>query len=313
RMDRRPGGDEDGLPRADAERGQLLREEFPDTPVPARDLVARSDAHGLHPQQVTQPRGELVEIDRGDVEHLEADHPDPPRLGQQFAHRGAGDAHPVGHLGLSEAVEVVRGGGAVQQVQVHRGLEHGAPPRRRGRAAVPLRHTVAAGTIVPHFCARCKVGHGERARLPTVAGWVGTLRPGEDGTTTTEEGEAMTAAASAVLGVDVGTASSKGVLVALDGTILRSTVREHTVQRPAPGHVEIDAEIWWSEFLSIAQELTAPGDVVVTAVGVSGMGPCALLTDERGTPVRPAILYGVDTRAEAQIRRLTNELGKEEV
>src|SRR5699024_6082486 len=27
----------------------------------------------------------------------------------------------------------------------------------------------------------------------------------------------------------------------------------------------------------------------------------------------PAILYGVDTRAEAQIRRLTNELGKEEV
>src|SRR5699024_5101303 len=37
------------------------------------------------------------------------------------------------------------------------------------------------------------------------------------------------------------------------------------------------------------------------------------LTDERGTPVRPAILYGVDTRAEAQIRRLTNELGKEEV
>ena len=123
----------------------------------------------------------------------------------------------------------------------------------------------------------------------------------------------MTAAASAVLGVDVGTASTKGVLVALDGTILRTAVREHTVQRPAPGHVEMDAEIWWSEFLSIAQELTAPGDVVVTAVGVSGMGPCALLTDERGTPVRPAILYGVDTRAEAQIRRLTNELGKEEV
>src|SRR5699024_8640547 len=33
---------------------------------------------------------------------------------------------------------------------------------------------------------------------------------------------------------------------------------------------------------------------------------------ERGTPVRPAILYGVDTRAEAQIRRRTNELGREE-
>src|SRR5699024_5513922 len=96
------------------------------------------------------------------------------------------------------------------------------------------------------------------ARSGTASG--PTSRRWQDGTTSTEKGEAMTAAASAVLGVDVGTASSNGVLVALDGTILRSTVREHTVQRPAPGHVEMDAEIWWSEFLSIAQELTAPGD-----------------------------------------------------
>ena len=123
----------------------------------------------------------------------------------------------------------------------------------------------------------------------------------------------MAGTASVVLGVDVGTASTKGVLVALDGTILRSAVREHDVQRPAAGHVEMDAEIWWSEFLSIAQELTAPGDTTVTAVGVSGMGPCVLLTDERGTPVRPAILYGVDTRAEAQIHQLTNVLGQEEI
>ena len=123
----------------------------------------------------------------------------------------------------------------------------------------------------------------------------------------------MTTAVSAVLGVDVGTASTKGVLVALDGTILRSTVREHTVQRPAPGHVEMDARIWWDEFVAIAQELTAPADVEVTAVGVSGMGPCVVLTDEAGTPVRPAILYGVDTRAERQITHLTNVLGREDI
>lgn len=123
----------------------------------------------------------------------------------------------------------------------------------------------------------------------------------------------MTDAASVVLGVDVGTSSTKGVLVALDGTILRSAVREHSVQRPAPGQVEMDAEIWWSEFVSLARELTAPGDATVTAVGVSGMGPCVLLTDAEGVPVRPAILYGVDTRAEEQIHRLTNVLGREEI
>src|SRR5699024_7024757 len=72
-----------------------------------------------------------------------------------------------------------------------------------------------------------------------------------------------------VLGVDVGTSSTKGVLVDGSGEILRSAVREHEVQRPAPGHVEMDAETWWDEFVGIATELLAPGDVEVAAAGVS--------------------------------------------
>ncbi|SFB50511.1 xylulokinase [Amycolatopsis marina] len=116
------------------------------------------------------------------------------------------------------------------------------------------------------------------------------------------------------LGVDIGTSSSKGVLVEHDGTVLTSAVREHQVQRPVPGHVEMDAEIWWARFVAITRDLldTAdPGEV--EAVGVSGMGPCVLLTDAAGTPVRPAILYGVDTRATVQIARLEAELGRVEV
>jgi xylulokinase len=109
----------------------------------------------------------------------------------------------------------------------------------------------------------------------------------------------------AVLGVDIGTSSSKGVLVSLDGRLLATATRHHEVERPAPGHVEMDAEVWWSEFADITRELIASRDVRVLAVGVSGMGPCVLLTDEAGTALRPAILYGVDTRAEPQIDALT--------
>src|SRR5665647_3699556 len=107
-----------------------------------------------------------------------------------------------------------------------------------------------------------------------------------------------------VLGVDIGTSSSKGVLVTFEGSILRSAVRAHSVERPFPGHVEMSAEIWWQEFVDIATELTLPGDVDVVSVGVSGLGPCVLVTDERSRPPRPAILYGVDTRATAQIDAL---------
>ena len=119
----------------------------------------------------------------------------------------------------------------------------------------------------------------------------------------------------AFLGVDIGTSSSKGVLVGPDGAILRTAVRTHDVSRPAPGHVEMDAETWWTELLDITAELTSglgPG-TQVAALGVSGMGPCVLLTDDAGTPLRPAILYGVDTRATAQVEALDAALGRRTV
>ncbi|MBY6062009.1 FGGY-family carbohydrate kinase [Microbacterium esteraromaticum] len=116
------------------------------------------------------------------------------------------------------------------------------------------------------------------------------------------------------LGVDIGTSSSKGVLVADDGTILATATRAHEVDRPHTGWVEMDARIWWDEFVAIARELReAHPDALITAAGVSGMGPCVLLADEHDEPVRPAILYGVDTRAAEQIDRMTDELGPEEI
>jgi xylulokinase len=44
----------------------------------------------------------------------------------------------------------------------------------------------------------------------------------------------------AVTGVDIGTSSSKGVLVDLDGRGPVSHVVEHAVQRPGPGRFETD-------------------------------------------------------------------------
>ncbi|MGO3885218.1 MAG: FGGY-family carbohydrate kinase [Mycetocola sp.] len=116
-----------------------------------------------------------------------------------------------------------------------------------------------------------------------------------------------------VIGVDIGTSSSKGVLSTLSGHVLHTATRHHTPDRPRPGHVEMDGQLWWSEFCSIAEELSARSPAPISAVGVSGMGPCALLTDDTGRPLRPAILYGVDTRATEQITRLNERLGAEHI
>jgi len=119
-----------------------------------------------------------------------------------------------------------------------------------------------------------------------------------------------------VVGVDVGTSSTKGCLVAFDGEVLATEVRHHSVHRGQVGHVEMDAEQWWAEYCSIVQSLVAVAKsrrITIASLGVSGMGPCVALATDEGVPTRPAILYGVDTRASEQVTRLHSELGIDEI
>jgi xylulokinase len=118
---------------------------------------------------------------------------------------------------------------------------------------------------------------------------------------------------SLLCGVDIGTSSSKGVLVSPDGTVAATASREHKLSVPRPGWAEHDAEDWWHDFASITRELTAAAREPVAGVAVSGIGPCVLPTDGEGTPLRSAILYGIDTRATAEITDLTRRYGAAEV
>ncbi len=119
------------------------------------------------------------------------------------------------------------------------------------------------------------------------------------------------------LGIDIGTGSTKAVLTDTAGRILAQASRTHRARMPAPGHVEFDAEhVWWAEVVSLSRELLEHDDVEVSAlrgVAVSGLGPCLVLTDDSLTPLRPAILYGVDTRSEEQVRELEQSIGAEEI
>lgn len=119
--------------------------------------------------------------------------------------------------------------------------------------------------------------------------------------------------AEPLLGIDVGTASTKAALVEPDGTVLARAVREHSVSRPREGWAEQDAELWWTEVASLCRELLAPRAPGPAAVGLSGMGPCLVPCDAADRPLRPAILYGVDNRAEAEAAELTRELGEEAI
>src|SRR5450830_1504317 len=104
-----------------------------------------------------------------------------------------------------------------------------------------------------------------------------------------------------LLGIDVGTYSSKAALTDLAGRVLQTAVIAHGISLPAPGHVEQDADgVWWHDVCALARELLArPGVEAgrIAAMAVSAIGPCLLPLDAQMQPLRPGILYGVDTRA----------------
>lgn len=119
-----------------------------------------------------------------------------------------------------------------------------------------------------------------------------------------------------LLGIDIGTGSTKGVLVEPSGRILATETLAHSMNLPRPGWAEVDAEaMWWAEVCAIATRLTGriPAGDSLAAACVSGVGPCLVLCDDTMHPLRPAILYGIDTRATAEIEDLTVELGADAI
>jgi xylulokinase len=117
-----------------------------------------------------------------------------------------------------------------------------------------------------------------------------------------------------LLGIDIGTASSKAVLARPDGEIVARASREHATSSPRPGWFEHDAEdVWWADVVALCHELLPAREGNVAAVGVSGIGPCVVPCDADDRPLRPAILYGVDARAEVEVEELTALLGAEAI
>ncbi|MFK7745337.1 MAG: FGGY family carbohydrate kinase, partial [Roseobacter sp.] len=119
------------------------------------------------------------------------------------------------------------------------------------------------------------------------------------------------------LGIDIGTFETKGVLVDAAGTIHAQAARAHKMLVPQPGWAEHrPEEDWWGDFTYICQTLLRQGAVDpndIKAVACSAIGPCMLPVDADGTPLMNGVLYGVDGRAEAQVRALTDRIGEETI
>ena len=120
-----------------------------------------------------------------------------------------------------------------------------------------------------------------------------------------------------LMGIDIGTSGSKGVIVTLDGEVIAAHSTGHGFDIPRPGWAEHDADaVWWHDFCLVSRALLQqaalkPGRLA--GVGCSAIAPTMLPLDEHYRPLRPSILYGIDTRASAEIDEMNQALGEERV
>ena len=119
------------------------------------------------------------------------------------------------------------------------------------------------------------------------------------------------------LGIDIGTFESKGVLVDAAGAVIASAARGHEMIVPQPGWAEHRADQdWWGDFVFLCRALLATSGIApdqIAAVATSAIGPCMLPVDCDGAPLMNGVLYGVDTRASAEIDHLNAEIGAETI
>ncbi|MFT7595206.1 MAG: xylulokinase [Paracoccaceae bacterium] len=115
------------------------------------------------------------------------------------------------------------------------------------------------------------------------------------------------------LGIDIGTFEAKGVLVDGMGKVIASAARPHQMIVPQPGWAEHNADAdWWGGFVTLTRALLADSGIdpaEIAAVACSAIGPCMLPVDKDGQPLMNGVLYGVDTRASAEIDALNAQVG----
>ena len=119
------------------------------------------------------------------------------------------------------------------------------------------------------------------------------------------------------LGIDIGTYESKGVVIDGACRVVAMHEERHGLENPRANYFEHDAQaVWWGDFCKITHALlkkTGLRNKDIAAVGASTLGADLVAVDKNCMPLRKAILYGIDARADREISALNEIYSPEEI
>jgi xylulokinase len=117
------------------------------------------------------------------------------------------------------------------------------------------------------------------------------------------------------IGIDLG--SSRVKLLALDeeGESLGVTMASYTTESRRPGYAEQNPERWWDALrLAMSELLARPAmrGAEVAAIGLTGQMHSAVFLDDKGLPVRQALMWS-DGRAAAETDEIERRIPRDEL
>ncbi len=118
-----------------------------------------------------------------------------------------------------------------------------------------------------------------------------------------------------LLGIDIGTTSTVGILIDASGRTLATASRPADLASRHPGWAEEDPEQWWHNLCDLTPELLRKAGVAardIAGIGVAGMVPTLILLDDAGRVLRPSIQQN-DARAVDEIEQFQSRLDPQDV
>ncbi|MGC9316652.1 MAG: xylulokinase [Armatimonadota bacterium] len=118
-----------------------------------------------------------------------------------------------------------------------------------------------------------------------------------------------------LLGIDVGTTSTRALLIDEGGEVVASHATEYPLHTPRPNWAEQDPHDWWTGTVASVTAVMEQSGVrprEIAGVGLSGQMHGSVFLDESDEVIRPAILW-CDQRTARQCDEITEAVGAEEV
>lgn len=115
-----------------------------------------------------------------------------------------------------------------------------------------------------------------------------------------------------LIGIDIGTTSTKAVAFDSQGAILGQASQEYPTHYPNPNWAEQNPDDWWRATCTVLNKLFTGQTLeakAVAGVGISCQAPSMVPVDRQGQPLHPALIW-MDRRSEQQCSWLHERVGE---